>query len=596
MKDFLKSFFATLAALAIVAGGAFFLLMILIAAASSGDAPSVPSKAVLVLDLTKPISDKPYVEDPEQVFRQALTGGSPLESVSLKTILDALDSAADDDRIKAVLVRGPAASPGWLSGWAALKEVREGLERFKESGKEVLAYGRIYSEADYYVASVANSIQIHPLGGLEMNGLASERMFYARAMQKYGVEMQILRVGKYKAAVEPYMLEKMSPENRRQTELLLADLFNPFLEGVAVSRGIEVERLNSLADGKALFKAQEAVECGLADEVTHFDAVRKHLQDLTDTADEDSFAHISISDYAEAAVTRRGSGNDYIAVVYAEGEIVDGASKTQVGGDSLAKLLRQAREDEDVKAVVLRVNSPGGSAMASEVIQRETLLIKEAGKPFVVSMGTVAASGGYWISAYADEIVAQPNTITGSIGVFGMIPNVQRLFNDFGITFDTAKTNQHADLGSIFRPLSEAEREILQGFTDQVYDKFLNKVAEGRNMTVEQVHEIAQGRVWSGREAQKLGLVDSLGSLQDALASAAQRAELGDQYRLRFYQRKKDFAETLMELLSDREEDIATRGPLESQLGRVYSAIERLRHFNDPNNVYARLEFDLSIR
>ncbi|HSR50714.1 MAG TPA: signal peptide peptidase SppA [Acidobacteriota bacterium] len=595
MKDFLKSFLGTLAALVLVAGGCFFILMIFIAALSSDEAPSVPSKAVLVLDLTKPISDRPYVEDPEQILRQAMTGSPPVKTVALRTVLESLRTASEDDRIKAVLVRGPASRPGYASGWAALKEVREELERFKESGKEVLSYSRSYGEADYYVASVADSVKIHPLGALELNGLASEQIFFARAMEKYGIDMQILRVGKFKAAVEPFMLEKMSPENRRQTEMLLNDVFNPFLEAVSVSRGVSLENLLVVANEKVALKAQEALEFQLADEVTHFDAVRQHLQELTDTADEDSFASIGISQYAEAAVRSRGSGG-YIAVVYAEGEIVDGNSKTDVGGDSLAKLLRRARDDDDVKAVVMRVNSPGGSAMASEVIQRETRLIKEAGKPFVVSMGAVAASGGYWISTYADEIIAQPNTITGSIGVFGMLPNVKELFNDVGVTFDTAKTNPHADIATPFRPLNEREREILQGFVNQIYEQFLNKVAEGRGMSVEKVHEIAQGRVWSGSEAQKLGLVDNLGSLQDAIASAADRSQLGDNYRLRFYQRKKDLSETIMEMLEDGNDQVATPGMLEREMRRVYSVVERLRKLNDPNGVYARLEHDLFIR
>lgn len=598
MKDFLKSFFASLLAISIIAGGAFFLFFIFIAAATQEQAPQVPKKAVLVINLSQPISDKPPVEDPEQAFQDALTG-SKSEHAMLRSLVHSLRYAADDDRIQAVLLQGPLAQEGYSSGWAALLELRRELARFRESGKQVFSYSIGYAEPDYFLASAADSIILHPMGSVELNGMASEQLFFARALQKYGIEMQVLRVGKFKAAVEPFLLDHMSPENRQQISKLLGDFLDVFMETVSEARGISAEQLDALMTERALFKAQEAMDCGLADRVAPFDEVRRTLQELTGTEDEKDFAKIGVSSYWEAIQGRQaGRSRNRIAVVFAEGEIVGGKSKTQVGAETLAGLLRRARQDDDVKAVVMRVNSPGGSAVASEIIQKETRLIQESGKPFVVSMGTVAASGGYWISTYADEIVAQPNTITGSIGVFGIIPSVQRLANSFGVTVDTVKTHPYADIGSVFRSRTDQELEMLQEFTKQVYEQFLAKVAEGRGLEVNAVHEIAQGRVWSGAEAKNLGLVDKLGSLDDAIASAAERAQLGDDYRLLFYQQKKDLAEAILEILNEQKEDSARTAlsPLDQAIRTAAGQLKRLQLLNDPMGVYARMESDLTIR
>lgn len=598
MKDFLKSFLASLLAMSVVAGGVFLIFFIFLAAATQESAPDVPEKAVLVINLSRPISDKPPIEDPEQALQDALTG-SQTERVMLRSLVQSIRHAAEDDRIQAILLRGPLAQEGYSSGWAALLELRQELAHFRESGKQVFSYSLGYSEPDYYLASATDSIILHPMGAVELNGLASEQLFFANALEKYGVEVQVLRVGKFKAAVEPFLLDKMSLENREQIAKLLGDLLHEFEATVSEARGIPLQKLQALMRENALFKAQEAMDCGLADRVAPFDEVRTTLQELTDSEDEKDFAKIGLSDYWEAIRGRRaGSSRDRIAVIYAEGEIVGGNSKTQIGADTLARLLKRARQDDDVKAVVMRVNSPGGSAVASEIIQKETRLIQEEGKPFVVSMGTVAASGGYWISTYADEIVAQPNTITGSIGVFGLAPSVQRLANDFGVTVDTVKTHPFADIASLFRSRSGEELDMLQEFTKQVYEQFLAKVAEGRKMTVEAVDEIAQGRVWSGIEAKNLGLVDSLGSLDDAVASAARRAELGDDYRLLFYQQKKDLAETILEMINDQN-DVSARiapSPLDQAIGKAARQLRRLRLLNDPLGVYARMDVDLTIR
>lgn len=594
MKEFLRTFAANLSALLFVLGGLIFMVLVILAVSTGEDRPTVPSKAVLIVDLTRPISDKPPGSDPDRILREAVLGGSRKPNM-LRNIMESLRIAADDDRIAAVLLRGPLARDGYQSGWAALRELRGGLARFKESGKSIHSYSLYYDEPHYYLASLADTVNVHPLGAVELNGLASERMFYANALKKYGVGVRVLRVGKFKSAVEPYVLDKMSDEARAQTQSLLADIFNEFLGAVEHSRGLSRETLLGIVNEKVVLKASDALESQLVDRVAYFDEIRKELQDLTATRDGHDFAGIGIDNYLKAT---RGSGEgrsrNRIAVIYAEGSIVDGSSKTEIGGDTLAALLRQAREEDRVKAVVLRVNSPGGSATASEVIQREARLIQKEGKPFVVSMGTVAASGGYWISAYADEIVAQPNTITGSIGVFGLIPNVKKLINDFGVTVDSVKTNRHSDIGSIFRPMTDREAEILQVFTDQIYAQFLAKVSEGRRLDLETVHAIGQGRVWSGIQAKQLGLVDTLGGLEDAIAAAARLADIQDDFRLRFYQREKELQDVLLEMLSDDNTSIGSN-PLGREWLRFSQIIRQIKNLNDPRGVYARLPHDIFI-
>lgn len=597
MKDFLKTLLASLIALALFAGGGFVILLILISAAAADETPGVPSKAVLVIDLSKPISDKPVSPDPGQIFQQALVGDLP-ETQTLRSLVGSLRSAADDDRIAAVLVKGPVMQSSYQSGWAALRELRNELLEFRNSGKELHFYSMAMADPGYYVATATNHIHLHPMGALEINGLASEMMYFARALNKYGIDMQVVRVGKFKAAVEPFMLDHMSPESRQQITAFLTAISDEYVSAVCGSRGMPENRLAAYMNDKAVLNADEARELNLIDSVSYFDSVRKHLRGAAPSKrDENDFSRIKASDYWEA-VAGRGAGRSQnrIAVIYAEGEIIPGDSKSQVGGQHVASLLRKARENEDVKAVVMRVNSPGGSAAASEVIQRETRLLQEAGKPFVVSMGSVAASGGYWIAAYADEIIAQPNTITGSIGVFGILPSFGKLAEDFGVTTDTVKTHRFADLNTIMRSKSEEELEIVQGFVDRVYDQFLTRVSEGRKIDREKVHEIAQGRVWSGVEAKRLKLVDSLGGMDEAVASAADRAGLGEDYRLLFYQRKKNLSEAILEMLEESNATAPAPGPAEMQLRRIAKTIRYLRSLDESGGVQARLEFDLFIR
>jgi protease-4 len=601
MRDFLKYVFASLTGTLIFFGLAFGGLLLLLASVASlssgrGLEPAIQDKTVLVFDLSATISDIAPSDDGREVDIPRLLRSGGKRILPLSTILDCLDKAAADKRVVGLYLHGNLDSDGYSSGFAALREVREALLRFKAAKKPIYAYNEVYRERDYYLASVADKIFLNPFGFIEMNGLASEVMFLGEAFKKYGVGIQVTRVGKYKSAVEPLLFDKMSPESREQTQKLLDDVWGEFVSSVAATRQLPPEELQRLANEKALLVGSEAVTAKLADATAYFDQVLGELRKLTEVNDNTApFRQVSLTSYAR--VPRRALGiertsQNIIAVVYAEGDIVDGdGTPGQIGGDSLAKELRKLRQDKQVKALVLRVNSPGGSALASEIIRRELAETRAAGKPVVVSMGTVAASGGYWISTASDRIFAAPNTITGSIGVFGILPNIQKLAGDYGITWDTAKTNRYADLGTITRPKTEDELQILQSNVDRIYDEFLTRVAEARKLPKETVQEIAQGRVWSGLEAKRLGLVDEFGGLEAAVRAAAELAKLGNDWKVAEYPKRRNLAEQLAKLLADEEPERLIQGPLQRELKQLWEEAKALAAFNDPLGVYARLPF-----
>ncbi len=601
MRDFLKYVFASLTGTLIFFGLVFagiLLLLASVASLSSGRSPEpdVQDKTVLVFDLSATISDIAPSEDGREVDVQRLLRGSGGKILPLSTILDCLDKAAADKRVVGLYLHGNLSTEGYGSGFAALREVREALLRFKASKKPIYAYNQVYSERDYYLASVADKIFLNPFGAIEMNGLASEMMFLGEAFRKYGIGIQVTRVGKYKSAVEPLLFDKMSPENREQTQKLLDDVWGEFVSGVAAARQLTPDDLQRLANEKAILVGPEAVAAKLADETAYLDQVLGELRKLSEVKDDKApFRQVTLPAYAR--VSRRSLGlertsRNLIAVVYAEGDIVDGAgSDGQIGGDRLAKELRKLRQDDQIKAIVLRVNSPGGSALASEVIRRELAETRGAGKPVVISMGTVAASGGYWISTASDKIFAAPNTITGSIGVFGVLPNVQKLAGDYGVKWDTTKTNRYADLGTITRPKTEDELKLIQANVDRIYDEFLTRVAEARKLPKETVQEIAQGRVWSGVEAKRLGLVDEFGGLEAAIQAAAELAKLGNDWKIAEYPKRRSLAEQLAKLLTDEEPERLVQGPVQRELERLWAETAALAAFNDPLGVYARLPF-----
>lgn len=594
MKDFLKTFFAVVLALCAFTGVVVVLMIVFLAAAgSSASRPEVPAKAMLVFNLGANIPDHVRDDDPQAALRQVLGGGS--REVGLDDVLAALRHAADDDRIAGVYLTGNLQPQGYGSGFAALQEIRRALEQVAAK-KPVIAYDMSFAKRDYYLASVGK-VYLNPAGELEVNGLASEPMFYGDAFQKYGVQVQVTRVGKFKSAVEPFILNKMSPENRQQVQALLDDVWGEWKADVAKSRHTTPEALQTLADTRGILDVDDAKVAGLIDGEQPFDAMLAELKRISGGGNRSSaFSQIDLASYAD--LLPESTAKAKVAVVYAEGEIVDGDGQPgQIGGDALARELRRVRQDASIKAVVLRVNSPGGSAAASDLIQREVILTRQA-KPLVVSMGTVAASGGYWISTYGDRIFAEPGTITGSIGVFGMLPNVQKLANDHGITFDEVTTAKLANPMTLARPKTPEELARIQALVDHIYDQFLTKVSESRGIPKEGVNEIAQGRVWSGERALSLRLVDELGGLQDAIRYAAKKANLGNDYEVTSGGAPKTTMQKLLESLNEesRPRPIVKVGPFQQVMDQAKGSYDLLSSLNDPQGVYARMPMDLVVR
>jgi protease-4 len=608
MKNFFTSMLGALVALVVFFGGCFVLFIGFVAAivAMGGRekaAPDFEHGSYLVFDLSTNISDAP-----EPIDLGPLGGKS--DTVQLRTVTRALHAAAKDDRIAGVFITGDLNAAAFGSGYAALKEVRAALLNFKASGKPITAYLTYATTKSYYLASTATDLAIDPYGVILMPGLASQPMFFAGAFEKYGVNVQVTRVGKYKSAVEPFTRRDMSPENREEVQRLLDDIWKGILADIAPSRGLTPDKLQGTVDTEGLVRADLAKSARLVDRVAYRDEIYDALKAKTGRAgSKEPFKQVTLEDYAKLAkdivdnpkpagdAAPKFSGRGRVAVVYAEGDIVDGEGESgEVGGSRFSRELRKLRQDDAVKAVVLRVNSPGGSASASEVIQREVRLMKKV-KPIVVSMGSYAASGGYWISTYGDRIFAEPTTITGSIGVFGIQFDVQRLANDFGITFDAVKTGKFADALTITRSKTPEEIAVLQRMVDWIYGQFIAKVAESRKLKPEAVEEIAQGRVWSGAEAKRLGLVDEIGGLDAAIAYAAQKAGLGANYRLEEYPRQKELLEALQDLIEHRNPSRAESTSLPGQIvQRIQSELKVLRSFNDPQGIYARLPINLTIQ
>lgn len=508
----------------------------------------------------------------------------------LNTIIETLDKAAKDDRIEGVFLE-----IGMAGGApSTLQDIRDAIVKFKDSGKWVVAFSEGYGQSGYYLASAADEVYLYPEGSMELHGLETELMFYKNMLDRLGVEVQVIRGpnNKYKSAVEGFILEEMSSENREQIEAFLNSIWDKMSKDMADSRGLTVDRINEIADGLLVRVGRHAEEYGLIDGLRYRDEVMDMIlersgleeEDDADKKDDDKpkirksveerVRFVSLSNYSKAKLPEEEDKKrkkkddatrhkDRVAVVYAVGAIESGKGNDEtIGSERISEALRKARLDERVKAVVLRVNSPGGSALASDVIWRETQLIKEAGKPFVVSMGDLAASGGYYISAAADRIFANETTITGSIGVFGMIPNMEGMLNDkIGLTFDRVRTNEHGTYMTVTRPLDEVEFEAINESVTEIYDAFLKLVAEGRGMSFEQVDGIAQGRVWTGTHAKEIGLVDELGNLNSAIAYAAEMAGLDD-YKLRELPEMLDPLQELLKELSG-----------ESQAARVLESV-----------------------
>ncbi|OLP17814.1 signal peptide peptidase SppA [Leptolyngbya sp. 'hensonii'] len=614
MRDFLKYTLASLTALVLFSGlsvvGLAFLLIAIVSSVDTG--PQVKNKSVLTFDLSTSITDTGPVATRSEVLEEAFSD-RPSTSLSLRAVLETLDRAAKDDRIVALYLFGNLESNGGTS-FASLQEVRQALERFRGSGKKIIAYDTNWREREYYLGSVANTVILNPSGLMEMNGFRSENLFLAGALRKYGIDVQVTRVGKYKSAVEPFLQTKSSPENKEQTQKLLDTFWSEFQKHVAKSREIRPELIQKIADSKGILLPDEALKSRFIDQVAHLDEVVTDLKVLTGNKPKDkSFRQISLPTYAGAiGESLQKSSRSQIAVVYAEGEIVNGIGGVrEVGGERFARQLRTLRLDDKVKAIVLRINSPGGSAQASDIIQREIILTSKV-KPVIVSMGGVAASGGYWIATYATRIYAEPTTITGSIGVFGLFPNIQKIGNNNGLTWDTVKTGRYADMETLVRPKTPEELANYQRIVDKIYDDFIAKVAESRKLPRQKVAEIAQGRVWSGQTAKQLGLVDEIGGIKDAIQDAAKRANLGEDWQVVEYPKNRSLEErilqrlasdpntesspqhppdfpTMTKLLSDRND------PMTLAVGRLWNELQVIRSLNDPTGVYMRMPYTIKI-
>ncbi len=493
----------------------------------------IPSDGVLNMKLNYPLADK-SVDDSPIVLLSALDPNANIP-LGLNKILQAIDQAKDDDKIKGIILDLTTFS----SGYAKISEIRNRLEDFKSSGKFVYAYADYYYFPTYYMASVADSVFINPEGEMSFTGMVGQVSFFAGALEKMGIEVQAIRAGKFKGAVESFTRKNLSPENRLQMEAYINSVFGEVLSKIADSREISVQKLKTDADQLQMRSVNDFINAGYIDQALYRDQFYSTMKRRMGVDDDKKVPLLSEKKYAKS-LKSTGSGRDRIAVVYASGDIVGGMGNgTQIASDDMAKTLKSVRLDDKVKAVVLRIDSRGGSSLASDIIWREAKLLAEE-KPLIVSMSDVAASGGYYIATPARKILAEPTTITGSIGVFGLIPNAEKLLNDkMGVTFEYIGTGKNSDMGRIDRPLTSNQKEYIGSIIDKIYDTFLTRVADGREMTKEEVHAVAQGRVWTGKMAKEVGLVDQLGGLEDAIAVAAEEAGLKD-YSLKELPKSKD--------------------------------------------------------
>ncbi len=589
MKEFFKFVFASMVGMIL----SFFVLFILfivsitaiISSAGGESKISVSPGSVLHISLDYPITER---TNKNPLSAIDFIGFESRKTLGLKEILAALKQAEKDDNIKGIYLNVSYMS----TGFATIEEIRNALIDFKKSGKFIMAYSEAYSQGAYYLASTADKLYLNPAGMVDFRGLSMESMFFKGALDKLGIEAQVIKVGTYKSAVEPFVLDKMSQPNREQVNSFLGSLYDHFLSEISLSRKIPVAELSSIADSAKIRDPQDAVSLKMVDGLRYKDEVIKELKKLTSISENKDIKSVTIEDYATGLDKDKSSSTNKIAVVYANGEITGGEGDDQtIGSERISRAIRKARTDDKVKAVVFRINSPGGSALASDVIWREVSLTKKV-KPVIVSMGDYAASGGYYIACAADSIFAQPNTITGSIGVFGIIPNMQKFFNDkLGITFDGVKTGRFADLGDVSRPLTDAEKMIFQHEVNSTYDAFTQKVADGRQKSQSYIDSIGQGRVWSGTEALKNGLVDRLGDIDDAIASAAKKADLKD-YKIVSYPDPVDPFKSLFNNSADKVRAYFAK----QELGANFIYYEQLRSAMTVSGIQTRVPYNITIK
>ncbi|MBA9078587.1 MULTISPECIES: signal peptide peptidase SppA [Rufibacter] len=589
MKQFFKFVFATVVGLFVFMGVGLMFLLLLVAAASSGDEVTIEEGSVLEIKLSQPVVER----TPRSPFADLGLGDVLGETgIGLDEIKASIKKAKHDDNIKGIFLNLDLLQ----AGMASIEEIRNSLLDFKKSKKFVVAYSEFSTEKAYYLASVADRFYLNPSGTLEFNGLSSEVMFFKGTLDKLDLHPYIFKVGEYKSAVEPFIREDMSEPSKEQTRSFLNSLNNFMLQNLAKTLKKDLGQLRNISDSMLVHNADDARRLGLVTHLGYFDEATDFMKGKTGVKKDKELKMVNLGTYKKAAdpTKSKGSSSNKIAIIYASGEITTGkGGEGTIGSESLSETLRKARLDKNVKAVVLRINSPGGSSLASDVIWREVMLTKKV-KPVIASMSDVAASGGYYIAMACDTIVAHPNTITGSIGVFGMMVNAQDfLKNKLGITTDRVNTGKFSDVPSVTRPMTEYEKLHIQKEVERIYQDFTTKAAQSRNMPVADLKAIASGRVWSGVEAKERGLVDVLGGMEDAIALAAKRAKLKEgEYRLRALPAQKSFLENLM---SDSEAQIRAYS-LQKEFGSLLPYYQQYNRVINMQGVQARMAFDLEIQ
>lgn len=586
----MKSFFKTL--LAVILGGIIlslipvFIMMGVVASSMSDEVAEVKDNSILVYDLTVPVVDR-QIDDPSAMLSAAINGQST-KTIGLRVLLENIKKAADDTRIKGIVLEGSYCA----ADFADCNEIVKALKAFKESGKFIYAYASAYDQSALNIASVADSIFMTPVGMASVSGLASNVPFFKNFSDKFGVEMQVIRHGKFKSAVEPYLNTEMSEPSRLQSQRYIDMLWQDMRDNIAANRGIDPAAIDAYADKLDWASAQSAIDCKLVDRLVYRDEFIGILKAKLGVADDKDCDAVKMTAYEKVVLpnAKFTFAADQIALVYASGNIVDGkGAQDAIYGDDLSATLRKLRRDSTVKAVVLRVNSPGGSALASDIIWREVKLLTNE-KPVVVSMGNYAASGGYYISCAANYIYAEPSTLTGSIGIFATVPCVKRAVNNLGVTFDGVKSNAAGNI-SLLEPLNKIQSEMLYKSIEAGYATFVSRCAEGRSMTFEQIDSIGQGRVWVGTDAKEIGLVDELGTIDDAIAKAKELAK-ADECDVVEYPELEDAMTTMMRQLGMDAKAFVGK----AVVGDAYEYLQQVEQLKQGPAIHARMEYDIIVR
>lgn len=588
MKQFFKFTFASMLGFLLASFIVFIIFFVIIASAVSftkKETVVVPDKTILLVSLDGPISDR-APENPFASFNFNEMNAN--RALGLDEILASLKNAAEDPKVKGIYLDLSTID----AGIATVEEIRNALLDFKKSGKFIVSYSEVYTQKSYYLASVADKIYLNPAGSMEIKGLSGQVVFFKGMLDKLDIEAQVIRHGKFKSAIEPFTLDKMSEANKEQTLTFVSSIWKQMVKGISDTRKISPEEINAIADKYEIQSPEDALRLKFVDKLIYKDELIEDLKKRVNVKEDKDLKIMRLAKYADSPMKETGSSlGDKIAVIYASGNIVSGeGNENTIGSEGISRAIRKARLDEKVKAIVLRVNSPGGSALASDVIWREISLARKV-KPVVVSMGDLAASGGYYISCAADKVFASPNTLTGSIGVFGIIPNSQKFFNSkLGITFDGVKTNTYADYIPVTRPLSAEEKGFMTKEIESIYSTFLNHVSAGRKMTVAQVDSIGQGRVWAGVDAKRIGLVDEFGGLQDAIKAAAAMAKLKSYRQMDLPVQKDPFTKIIESLSGDN-----TSTLLKKEMGSAYTYYEYLKNISQIQGIQAMMPFMVEI-